>query len=92
MARDAGCAGVVCSGLEVGRMKDELGTDFTAVTPGIRPVWEGTGSDDQRRVVTPAAAVSSGADYLIIGRPIRDADDPALAARRIADEIFNASG
>jgi orotidine-5'-phosphate decarboxylase len=90
MARAAGCAGVVCSGLEVSQMKAALGSEFVTVTPGIRPAWEGSGGDDQRRVVTPAAAVSSGADYLVIGRPIRDADDPARAARRIADDIQGA--
>jgi orotidine-5'-phosphate decarboxylase len=87
MAKDAGCAGVVCSGLEVESIKENLGKDFLAVTPGIRPDWAVDGSDDQKRVVTPAMAVSQGADYVVIGRPIRNATDPSSAADRIAEEI-----
>ncbi len=87
MAKKAGCAGIVCSGREVQRIKADLGSGFEAVTPGIRPAWEGVGHDDQRRVVTPAEAVSRGADYLVIGRPIRNAPDPVAAARRVAREI-----
>lgn len=91
LAKAAGCAGVVCSGREVGTIKARLGKDFLAVTPGIRPDWGGDAKDDQQRVVTPAMAVARGADYLVIGRPIRDAGNPADAARRIADEIEAAS-
>ena len=87
-ARAAGCAGIVCSGLEVAAIKEALGKDFVAVTPGIRPAAEA--SDDQRRVVTPARAIVDGADYLVIGRPIRDAADPADAACRIGEEIAEA--
>jgi len=87
MAREAGCAGVVCSGLEASVIKSKIGDDFTTVTPGIRPSWAAGKKDDQRRVTTPAQAVNNGSDYLVIGRPIRDADDPAEAARRVADEI-----
>ncbi len=87
MAKDAGCAGVICSGLEVGEIKANMGKGFLAVTPGIRPDWTAGGSDDQKRVVTPAMAVSRGADYVVIGRPIRDAADPAAAADRIDEEI-----
>jgi orotidine-5'-phosphate decarboxylase len=86
MAEAAGCAGVVCSGREAGIIKARFGQAFLAVTPGIRPA-SGMAPDDQKRVVTPARAVSDGADYLVIGRPIRDAADPAAAADRIADEI-----
>ena len=77
MAKSAGCKGVVCSGLEVKMIKDNLGKDFIAVTPGIRPLWDNIRQDDQRRIVTPAQAVENGADYLVIGRPIRDAKEPA---------------
>jgi orotidine-5'-phosphate decarboxylase len=87
MAKAAGCRGVICSGREVEMLKGALGKNFLAVTPGIRPQWEVTPADDQARVVTPARAVACGADYIVIGRPIRDAQDPRDAARRIADEI-----
>ena len=92
MARTAGCAGVVCSGREAGAIKSSFGSDFLAVTPGIRPDWGGKGKDDQQRVVTPAMAVADGADYLVIGRPIRDAADPVAASQRIAHEIEAALG
>ncbi len=88
MAKDAGCAGVICSGLEVRMIKEQAGTDFVAVTPGIRPAWEGMTADDQQRVTTPAQAIQNGSDYLVIGRPIRDADDPKAAAIRISEEIL----
>ena len=85
-AKKAGCAGIVCSGLEVKKVKETFGADFAAITPGIRPAWE-VRKDDQQRVTTPAQAVKNGADYLVIGRPIRDAADPKAAARSVAQEI-----
>jgi len=94
-AERAGCAGVVCSGEEVRLIKESLGKDFLAVTPGIRPAWEdaaSSGSEDQKRVATPAGAVGSGSDYLVIGRPIRDAKDPKEAADRIAGDIETVMG
>jgi len=87
MARAAGCTGIVCSGLEVQSVKAKFGKDFIAVTPGIRPLWDAGGKDDQKRITTPAQAVQNGADYLVIGRPIRNAEDPREAARRVAEEI-----
>jgi len=90
MAREAGCHGIVCSGLEVGAIRRELGPELIAVTPGIRPTWSLVDQDDQKRVVTPADAIKNGADYVVIGRPIRDAKDPADAARRVAKEIEEA--
>jgi orotidine-5'-phosphate decarboxylase len=87
MARSAGCAGIVCSGQEVKMIKKTLGLDFIAVTPGIRPVWDEIKKHDQRRVTTPAMAIENGSDYLVIGRPIRDAKNPKAAAQRIAEEI-----
>ena len=87
MAKETGCAGIVCSGKEAGLIKARMGKEFMTVTPGIRPAWDAESEDDQKRVVTPAMAVASGADYLVIGRPIRDAADPAAAADRIASEI-----
>lgn len=89
-ARSAGCAGVVSSGLEVRMIKEVCGQDFIAVTPGIRPAWDHVGSDDQKRITTPSQAITNGSDYLVIGRPIRDAQDPVIAARRIAEEIDSA--
>ena len=90
MAREAGCQGVVCSGLEVARIKQEVGRDLIAVTPGIRPAWSVVDQDDQKRIVTPGQAVKNGADYVVIGRPIRDAKDPPQAARQVAEEIASA--
>ena len=87
MAHAAGCAGVVCSGQEVAVIKKTLGKDFITVTPGIRPAWDGVSADDQQRITTPAQAVQNGADYIVIGRPIRNAVKPSEAALRIADEI-----
>ncbi len=88
-AKTAGCNGVVCSGLEAAMIKNHVGEDFLTVTPGIRPAWEAldTGADDQKRVTTPAQAIQNGVDYLVIGRPIRNADDPRAAASRIARDI-----
>lgn len=90
MAKAAGLDGVVCSGLEVEALKAQCGSGFLCVTPGIRPSFGAVGGDDQARVCTPGGAVRSGADYLVIGRPIRDAEAPELAARRIAEEIASA--
>jgi orotidine-5'-phosphate decarboxylase len=86
-AKAARCAGIVCSALEVNGIKEHFGREFTAVTPGIRPDWDGGGPDDQRRVATPARAIQNGSDYLVIGRPIREAADPREAAMRVAREI-----
>jgi orotidine-5'-phosphate decarboxylase len=82
----AGCDGVIASGLEVPRLRAALGPSPVIVTPGIRPV-DTASADDQRRVVTPTRAFESGADYIVVGRPIRDAADPHRAAAAIQDEI-----
>ncbi len=87
LAKKAGLAGVVCSGLEVAAIKEKFGSELITVTPGIRPLSNDVKNDDQKRIVTPARAIQDGADYLVIGRPIRDAPDPALAATKIALEI-----
>lgn len=87
MAYEAGCKGVVCSGKEVQEVKTRFGSSFLAVTPGIRPAWTLLENDDQKRVTTPGQAVSLGSDLIVIGRPIRDADDPGLAAQKVAKEI-----
>ncbi len=90
LALEAGCHGVVCSGHEVGRIKQAFGDTLITVTPGIRPAWTRVSRDDQARIVTPAQAIRSGADYLVVGRPIRDAPDPVDAARRVVEEIASA--
>lgn len=86
-AKLTGCAGVVCSGHEVGTIRRRFGADFVTMVPGIRPQWTLTDADDQKRVVTPAKAIEKGADFLVIGRPIRDAEDPVAAAETVAGEI-----
>jgi orotidine-5'-phosphate decarboxylase len=87
----AGCDGVIASGLEAARLRAELGPQPLIVTPGIRPAGHSF-SDDQRRVVTPARAFESGADHVVVGRPIRDAADPYRAAAAIQAEIAAALG
>ena len=81
LARDAGCAGVVCSAHEVRDLKRFFGDDFLTLTPGIRPA--GSAHGDQKRVMTPAQAVDAGADYIVVGRPIVEAPDPLAAAKAI---------
>jgi len=80
-AAEIGCAGVICSGLEVAGIKSKVGGHLLAVTPGIRPAGGDMG--DQKRVVDVAQAFRNGADYIVVGRPIRDAKDPAAAAEAI---------
>ena len=87
MAFEAGCSGVVCSGKEVARIKKEFGKSFLAVTPGIRPEWSMLENDDQKRITTPGQAITFGSDLLVIGRPIRDAEDPVKAAQKVIKEI-----
>ncbi len=88
----AGCAGVVSSGLEVAALRHEIGDRLIAVCPGIRPLIndEATGRDDQKRTVDVAQALDNGADYLVIGRPITRAADPAAAAAEIQRQIAQA--
>jgi orotidine-5'-phosphate decarboxylase len=88
-ALQAGCDGVVSSGLEVERLRKEAPRELICVTPGIRPVDNKTDTD-QKRVMTPARAIRVGADYLVVGRPIRDAVDPRAAALAIQQEIAGA--
>lgn len=85
MALRAGCGGLVASAQEAARLRRELGAEFTLVTPGIRPA--GGKAGDQQRVVTPEDAIRAGAGYLVVGRPITQAEDPAAAARAIARQI-----
>jgi orotidine-5'-phosphate decarboxylase len=85
-ALKAGCDGVVSSGLEVERLRNEAPHELICVTPGIRPVDNKT-DGDQKRVMTPTRAIKAGADYLVVGRPIRDAADPRAMALSIQAEI-----
>jgi len=81
MAQDCGVHGVVCSPLEIEVLRRACGNDFVLVTPGIRPV--GSAAGDQKRIMTPGEAVRAGANYIVVGRPITLAPDPAAAAKRI---------
>jgi len=85
LAKASGLDGVVCSANEACELKALLGADFKLVTPGIRPA--GSDAGDQRRVMTPRAAMDAGADYLVIGRPITQADDPAATLSSINTEL-----
>jgi orotidine-5'-phosphate decarboxylase len=85
-ALEAGCAGVISSGLEAARLRESLGDRLLIISPGIRPV-ENRPADDQKRIVTPSAAFQAGADYIVVGRPIRNAADPRAAAQAIQAEI-----
>jgi orotidine-5'-phosphate decarboxylase len=80
-----GCHGVVASAREASTLRTELGDRFVIVTPGVRPA--GSGYGDQVRVVTPAEAVAAGASYIVVGRPITEARDPAAEARAILGQI-----
>jgi orotidine-5'-phosphate decarboxylase len=86
MAQDAGISGVVASAEEAAAIRSACGSEFLIVTPGIRGGKEVAG-DDQKRIVTPCDAVRYGADFLVVGRPIRQAADPAREADAIAGEI-----
>ncbi len=85
LTKKAGLDGVVCSAQEAEILKQQCGQDFCLVTPGIRPSFAST--DDQKRVMTPAQALSAGVDYMVIGRPITKAADPLQALQAIYQEI-----
>ena len=86
LAQEAGLDGVVCSAQEVGAIRAACGSAFTLVTPGIRPAGYGV-KDDQARVMTPKQAITAGANYLVIGRPITQAPDPLSVLSHIHTEI-----
>ena len=92
-ALESGCDGVISSGLEVPKLREFVDEKLLVVTPGIRPV-DNRPAGDQKRVVTVATAFANGADYIVVGRPIRDADSPRAAAESIqaaiADQFDNA--
>ena len=85
LAKNCGLDGVVCSAKEVQSFRTRLGSDFKLVTPGIRPA--GFTPDDQRRIMTPQRAQAAGADYLVIGRPITQAEDPSKALQTILSTL-----
>jgi orotidine-5'-phosphate decarboxylase len=85
IALNAGCGGLVASAHEAASLRQQYGPDFALVTPGIRPA--GSAAGDQARVVTPRDAITAGATYLVVGRPITAADEPVTAARAITDQI-----
>ncbi|MBA3458553.1 MAG: orotidine-5'-phosphate decarboxylase [Deltaproteobacteria bacterium] len=85
LAIAAGCAGVVASPHEVAAVRAIAPAGFLIVTPGVRPA--GAAAGDQKRVMTPRQARAAGADLVVVGRPLRDAPDPAAAARAIVDEL-----
>ena len=87
-ALDAGCDGVIASGLEAKKIKEVAGKNLLVVTPGIRP--EGYPEDDQKRKSTPVEAILAGADYLVIGRPITEEVDPRKAAEKILTDMQQA--
>lgn len=90
-ALEAGCDGVVSSGMEVPPLRASVDQRLIVVTPGIRPV-DNRPVDDQKRVVTPEQALRMGTDYIVVGRPIRDAADPARAAAEIQETIARVVG
>lgn len=89
LARQAGMDGVVASAREIRWIREACGPRFVIVTPGIRS--SSSGADDQKRIATPEAAVTAGADYIVVARPIRDADDPVRTARELVASIAGAS-
>jgi orotidine-5'-phosphate decarboxylase len=87
LAQEAGMDGVVASPREIVPIRQLCGPQFVIVTPGIRPAFAPTAGDDQKRVMTAKEAISAGADYIVIGRPVRLAQDPAMAMDRLIAEI-----
>ena len=85
LAQQSGLDGVVCSSRETAVLREQLGAGFSLITPGIRPA--GSQADDQRRVMTPVAAIKNGSDYLVIGRPVTRADDPVGVLRTINSDL-----
>lgn len=86
-ARNSGLDGVVCSPLEASKVHEVCGQDFLTVTPGVR--FKDSKKDDQRRVMTPAEAKIIGSDYIVVGRPITEAEDPIIAYRKCVEEFLS---
>jgi len=86
LAKNCGVDGVISSPLEIKLIKENCGKDFEVVTPGIRPA---KADDDQKRIATPESAIKAGADFIVVGRPVLEADNPAEAAKIIFESIKN---
>ena len=87
MAKEAGLDGVVCSPLEAASLREQCGQDFVLVTPGIRSQHSTTKSDDQRRTLGPSEALRAGSNYLVVGRPVIEAQNPHAAAKEIISQF-----
>lgn len=85
LAKDSGMDGVVASPSETGLIRKNMGKDFLIITPGVRPSWAAV--NDQKRIATPRQAIENGADFIVVGRPIVEAPDPAAAAKKVLEEI-----
>lgn len=83
--QESGMDGVVCSPWEAASIKELCGEDFKTITPGVRPAWAAT--NDQKRIMTPSKALQNGCDFLVVGRPITKAENPAEAAQKVLDEM-----
>lgn len=85
LAKTSGVSGIVCSAKEVKKLREKFGDEIVLVTPGIRPTWSASG--DQKRITTPKDAVDNGTDFMVIGRPITQSENPVEAAQKIAQEL-----
>lgn len=85
IAKDSGCDGVISSVEEIAPIRKNIGSNFIIVTPGIRP--SGAGLSDQKRVATPRQAIETGADYIVVGRPVIEAQDPLAVVNKILEEM-----
>jgi orotidine-5'-phosphate decarboxylase len=85
LAQSCGVDGVVASGEEIAAIRQRVGKNFVIVTPGVRPAW--AAASDQKRIVTPKEAIESGADYIVVGRPITQAENPRKAVEKILNEM-----
>ena len=85
LAKESGVDGCICSSHEIGRIRDDFGSQLKLAVPGIRP--HGSGTHDQKRIMTASAALDLGADYLVVGRPITEADDPVAAAKALIADL-----
>lgn len=85
LARESGMDGVVASPSETGLIRKNIGKDFLIVTPGVRPSWAAV--NDQKRIAAPKEAIENGADFIVVGRPITEAEDPVSAAKKVLEEM-----